>query len=392
MNKNIKPIYLDYAATTPVDPRVLEEMIPWFTEKFGNPASRTHDYGVEAEKAVRKARKQVAGLIGSKPEEIVFTSGATEGINLLIKGVFEANHQKGKHIITVSTEHKAVLDTCQYLESQGAEVTYLPVNRDGLIDLEHLSNAIRNDSILVSVMFANNETGVIQPIDEIAKICKGHAVYFMSDATQAVGKIPINVNEMGIDLMTMSAHKLYGPKGVGAVFVRQQYPKINITPLIHGGGHEKGFRSGTLNVPGIVGLGKAAELAAQEMNEEAQRLREIRESLENAILEIEGTKINGHPKNRLPHIINIAFEGVDAEALIMRIRDELAIANGSACTSAEISPSHVLKAMNFSDDRVYSSVRFGFGKMNKLSDITTIRDVIIKSIYELKLLTAVTNE
>jgi cysteine desulfurase len=377
-------IYLDYAATSPVDERVLEEMIPWFTKQFGNAASRTHAYGWEAEDAVKKGREQIADLIGAKPEEIIFTSGATEGINFLLKGIAEANTEKGNHIITAKTEHKAVLDTCKFLESRGIEITYLDVDQRGLINLEELKNAFRPETLLVSIMYANNETGVIQPIKEIAKIAHSHGAYFMTDATQAVGKIPLNVVEEGVDLLIFSSHKLYGPKGVGAVYIKSQYPKIKISPLLHGGGHEKGYRSGTLNVPGIVGLGKACAIAMVEMKEESNRLESYRNRLESALLELGEVFINGNGTCRLPHIINVVFKGIDAEAYIMTVRDRLAIANGSACTSAEILPSHVLKAMHLTDEEVFSAIRVSLGRFTKEEELELIVKSFITALDNLK--------
>lgn len=382
-NKVKKPIYLDYAATTPVDPRVVEEMLPWFTEQFGNAASRTHSYGWDAEKAVKKSREQIAYLIGARPEEIIFTSGATEAINLAIKGLFEANREQRDHIITVSTEHKAVLDTCKYLETKGASVTYLPVQKSGLISLSDLEEAISERTLLVSVMYANNETGVIQPIREIAEIAHQYGAYFMTDATQAVGKIPIDVVTDGIDLMSFSGHKLYGPKGVGALYVKSQYPKIKITPIIHGGGHERGMRSGTLNVPGIVGFGKACEIYKTEMMGESERLEKLRDEMEEELCKIDGVSINGKDAPRIPNISNVKFEGIDGEALIMAIRDELSLANGSACTSAEILPSHVLMAMFDNEDIAYSSVRISLGRFFEES-VNHIAYVFEKQIKYLK--------
>ena len=360
-----KMIYLDYAATTPVDERVVKEMLPWFHKQFGNAASRTHSFGWEAESAVKLARQQVANLIQAKPEEIVFTSGSTEGLNFILKGFFDANQEKGKHIITAQTEHKAVLDTCKYLESKGAEITYLSVDNNGLISLEELKQKLRKETLLVSIMYANNETGVIQPIREIAKITHEAGSYLLTDATQAVGKIPVNVQEDKIDFLVLSSHKLYGPKGVGAVYIKQQYPKLKITPLIHGGGHEKGYRSGTLNVPGITGLGKACAIAQEEMTEESFRLESFRNKLEAALLELGEVFVNGKGSRRLPHITNFVLKGIDAEAYIMTVRDQLAIANGSACTSAEILPSHVLKAMHLPDEEVFSAIRLSLGRFTK---------------------------
>ncbi len=357
--KNV--IYLDYAATTPTDPRVVEEMLPYFTHKFGNAASRTHAYGWEAEEAVKKARAQVADLIGAKPEEIIFTSGATEAINLALKGVYENYKAKGNHIITVATEHKAVFDTCKYLESQGAEITCLPVDQNGLINLEQLQKAITEETILISVMYANNETGVIQPIADIVEIAHKHNVLFMTDATQAVGKIPVDVVQDGIDILACSGHKLYGPNGVGALFIRGKFPRIKVIPQMHGGGHERGFRSGTLNTPAIVGFGKACELAKSEMESEAVRLLKLRLELERGLKTLESCHIHAENAIRLPHITNFYFKGIDAEALIIQLRDRLAVSSGSACTSAEVFPSHVLMAMYEDEDVAFSSIRISLG-------------------------------
>lgn len=365
MNQEI--IYLDNNATTPIDPRVLEEMMPFFTHNFANAAS-THRFGVSANEAVKKARQQVADLIGADTHEIIFTSGATEAINLAIKGVAEANAHKGKHIVTVSTEHSAVLDTCRYLETKGYEVTYLLVQNDGLLDLEDVRAAIRIDTILVSVMHVNNETGVIQPIQEISKIAHEKRAIFMSDCTQSVGKISVKVDELGIDLLCFSAHKIYGPKGVGALFIRQRKNRIKIPALLHGGGHERGMRSGTLNVPGIVGLGKACEIAQEEMPENEVKIREMRDYLESELLKIERTWINGNREKRLFNVTNIGFEGVDSEALIMGLSNQedgspiIIVSNGSACTAASIEPSHVLISMNLTEQNAFNSIRFSLGK------------------------------
>lgn len=360
------PIYMDYNATTPLDKRVLEAMIPYLTEHFGNAASRSHAYGWKAAEAVDTARQQVADLLGCTSKEIVFTSGATEAVNLAIKGVFEAFRQKGNHIITVKTEHKAVLDTCQHLEKLGAEVTYLDVDVEGNISLENLEKAIKKETILISVMAANNETGVLYPIKQIAQIAHQHSVLFHSDATQAVGKIPINVLEDEIDLLNFSGHKLYGPKGVGALYIRK---KLNIIAQQDGGKHERGMRSGTLNVAGIVGLGEAAQLCQQEINSEATRLSELRNKLETGILEqIPSAKLNGNPQNRLPNTTNISFEKIDGEQLLMSL-NEIAVSNGSACNSASTEPSYVLKAMGLDDESAYSSVRFSLGRMTQEHDI-----------------------
>lgn len=362
------PIYLDYNATTPVDKRVLEAMLPYFTEKFGNAASRTHAFGWIAEDAVSTARKQVASLINCLEQEIIFTSGATEGINLAIKGVWENYHTKGDHIITAATEHKAVLDTCKALEKKGARVTYLTVNRDGLIDLDDLSKALTPQTILVSIMYANNETGVIQPISKIADLVHANNSIFMCDATQAVGKININVMEEHIDLMCLSAHKFYGPKGVGALYVRRKDPRVTLFPQLDGGGHERGLRSGTLNVTGIVGLGKACAIAKGEMWEDSARISRLRTRLEQLLGDLDDVHINGSTKHRLFNTTNIAFLKLRSESLINRI-PQIAVAMGSACTSAIAEPSHVLKAMGLSDAASYSSIRFSLGKYTTLEEV-----------------------
>lgn len=382
MNQEI--IYLDNNATTPIDPRVLEEMMPFLTTNFANAAS-THKFGVSAHEAVKKARQQVANLIGADTHEIIFTSGATEAINLAIKGVAEAYAHKGKHIVTVSTEHSAVLDTCRYLETKGFEVTFLPVQNDGLLDLEVVKQAIRSDTILVSVMHVNNETGVIQSIQEISELAHAKGAIFMSDCTQSVGKIPVIVDELGIDLLCFSAHKIYGPKGVGALFIRQRKNRIKIPALLHGGGHERGMRSGTLNVPGIVGLGKACELAQAEMAENEAKIREMRDYLESELLKIEGTWINGNRESRLFNVINVGFEGVDSEALIMGLSKSedglqmITVSNGSACTAASIEPSHVLKSLGLNDILAYQSIRVSIGKINKIKEL----DETLKSLTNL---------
>ncbi len=373
---NTRLVYLDNSATTPVDPRVLEAMLPYFTEHFGNAASRNHPYGWVAEEAVDKGRQQVADLIGANPKEIIFTSGATESVNLAIKGVFEMYARKGKHIITVKTEHKAVLDTCKYLEKHGAEVTYLPVDKEGLIDLDELKAAIRPDTILVAVMWGNNETGVIQDIEAIGRICQESGVLLFSDATQAAGKVPIDVQKAGVHLLAMSAHKMYGPKGVGALYVRRRHPRVKVTAQIHGGGHERGMRSGTLNVPGIVGFGKAAALAKAEMAEESARLRRLRDKLETELLKIEETYVNGSRTHRLPHITNISFKHVEGEGLMMTFNKHLSVSSGSACTSASLEPSYVLLAYGLGSDLAHSSIRFSLGRFNTEEDIDlAIREV-----------------
>lgn len=367
MEKEI--IYLDNNATTPVDPRVLEAMMPYLTDNYANAAS-THQFGVGAYEAVKQARKKVAEIIGAETNEIIFTSGATEAINLAIKGVAEKYVDRGKHIVTVSTEHSAVLDTCKYLETKGYEVTYLPVQIDGLVDLDVVKSAIRQDTILVSVMHVNNETGVIQPIKEIAEVTHAMDSIFMSDCTQSVGKIPVNVDELGIDILCMSGHKIYAPKGVGSLFIRQRGRRLKLPALIHGGGHEKGMRSGTLNVPGIVALGKACELALLEMDQNRKQIEELRNQLENALLKLPDTFVNGDTENRLYNVTNICFNGIDSEALIMGLSDNendepmIIVSNGSACTAASIDPSHVLLAMGLDDINAFQCIRFSFGKFN----------------------------
>ncbi|UYZ59622.1 IscS subfamily cysteine desulfurase [Hymenobacter latericus] len=355
------PIYLDNNATTPLDPRVLEAMLPYFTEHFGNAASRNHAFGWQAEEAVDYAREQIAQLINCDPKEIIFTSGATESDNLAIKGVYEMYAQKGNHIITATTEHKAVLDTCKHLEKLGARVTYLPVNAEGLIDLGELEAAMTPQTILVSIMYANNEIGVIQPIREISAIAKKYGALFFTDGTQAVGKIPVDVIADGIDLMSFSGHKMYGPKGIGALYVRRKNPRVKVTAQMDGGGHERGMRSGTLNVPGIVGLGKACEVARLEMDADTQRISAMRDRLERELLTLEESYVNGSREHRLPHTANISFKYVEGEGLMMGVKD-LAVSSGSACTSASLEPSYVLKALGLSDDLAHSSLRFGLSR------------------------------
>ena len=360
------PVYLDYNATTPVDPRVLTAMLPWFTEQFGNAASRTHLYGWTAEEAVAKARKQVARLLNANPKEIVFTSGATEANNLSIKGVLEKLSYKGRHVITLATEHKAVLDTCHHLEQLGAEVTYLIPSADGLITPQQVAEVLRKDTILVSVMYANNEIGVIQPIRELAAVTHQAGALFHTDATQAVGKLPLDVQAEGIDLLSLSAHKLYGPKGIGALYVRQG---VEIVSQMDGGGHERGRRSGTLNVPAIVGLGKAGELAQKEMKIESERLCLLRDRLESAVLEnVPDTFVNGNKIHRLSHLTNICFEHIDGENLLLNLKD-IAVSTGSACTSASVLPSYVLKNLGLSDDQAYASLRFSLGRFTTEEEI-----------------------
>ena len=377
------PIYLDNNATTPMDPRVLEAMIPYFTQKFGNAASRNHPFGWVAEEAVDYAREQVAKIIGASEKEIIFTSGATEADNLAIKGVFEMYKDKGNHIITTVTEHKAVLDTCKHVEKLGARVTYLPVKEDGLIDLAELEAAMTPETILVSIMYGNNEIGVIQPIKEIAAIAHKHGALFMTDATQAVGKIPVDVNADGIDLLAFTAHKIYGPKGVGALYVRRKGPRVKVTAQMDGGGHERGMRSGTLNVPGIVGFGKACEICMQEMESEAKRLSGLRDKLQKSLLELEESYANGNQEHRLPHVANISFKYVEGEGLMMAMKD-LAVSSGSACTSASLEPSYVLKSLGLSDDLAHSSIRFGLGRFTTEEEVDYAIEVTKKSVLHLR--------
>ncbi|GAA4384129.1 IscS subfamily cysteine desulfurase [Hymenobacter koreensis] len=355
------PIYLDNNATTPMDPRVLEAMLPYFTDHFGNAASRNHPFGWQAEEAVDYAREQIAQLINCDPKEIIFTSGATESDNLAIKGVYEMYAQKGNHIITATTEHKAVLDTCKHLEKVGARVTYLQVNDEGLINLDELEAAMTPQTILVTIMYGNNEIGVLQNIRAISAIAKKHGALFFTDGTQAVGKIPVDVIADGIDLMAFTGHKMYGPKGIGALYVRRKNPRVKVTAQMDGGGHERGMRSGTLNVPGIVGLGKACELARLEMEADTQRISAMRDRLERELLTLEESYVNGSRENRLPHVTNISFKYVEGEGLMMGVKD-LAVSSGSACTSASLEPSYVLKALGLSDDLAHSSLRFGLSR------------------------------
>ena len=378
------PIYLDHSATTPCDRRVVETMLPYFTEHFGNAASRNHSFGWQAEEAVTYAREQVAKLIGAEPNEIVFTSGATEADNLAIKGVFDMYAQKGNHIITCQIEHKAVLDTCKRLEKEGAEVTYLPVTTEGLIDLEELEAAIQPQTVLITIMYANNETATIMPVREIGAIARKHGVLFFTDATQAVGKMPVDVNQDNIDLLALSAHKMYGPKGVGALYVRRRGPRVRLTPQLEGGGHEKGLRSGTLNVPGIVGLGKAAELCLQEMTQEAKRVSALRDKLETALLALGNVKVNGSRTSRLPHVTNLSFKDAASNSLIMELNKEIALSSGSACTSATLKPSYVLKALGLSDDLAHSSLRFGLGRYTTEEEIDYVIEKVAVAVKELR--------
>lgn len=377
------PVYLDNNATTRLDPRVLEAMLPYFTEDFGNAASRNHAYGWKAEEAVDYAREQIAKLIGADEKEIIFTSGATESDNLAIKGVAEMYAAKGDHIITVATEHKAVLDTCHHLESLGKKVTFLKVRENGLIDLNELEAAFTPKTILVAVMYANNEIGVIQPVREISAMAHKKGALFFTDAVQAVGKIPVDVNADGIDLMALTAHKMYGPKGVGALYVRRKNPRVKVTAQMDGGGHERGMRSGTLNVPGIVGFGKAAELARLEMVDEAIRLSKLRDKLERELLKVEESYVNGSREHRLPHVTNISFKYVEGEGLMMAIKD-IACSSGSACTSASLEPSYVLKSLGLSDDLAHSSLRFGLGRFTTEEEVDFAIAQVTKAVAKLR--------
>ena len=378
------PIYFDNHATTPVDPRVLEAMTPYFTEKFGNAASRNHEFGWVAEEAVENARAQIAKLIGATPKEIVFTSGATESTNLAIKGVAEMYREKGNHIITQVTEHKATLDTCKRLEKYGYEVTYLPVEKDGRINLDQLRKAITPKTILISIMYANNEIGTVQPVAEIGKIAKEKGVFFHVDGVQAVGKIPVDVQKDGIDLMSISAHKIYGPKGVGALYVRRKNPRVQLSAQIDGGGHERGMRSGTLNVTGIIGLGKACEIAGQEMVAESAKLFKMRERLRESIMsQLDETFINGSMEHRLPHNINISFAYVEGESLLMGIND-IAVSSGSACTSATLEPSYVLKALGVGEDLAHTSIRFGLGRFNTDEEVDYVANRVVETVSRLR--------
>ncbi|MDJ0579377.1 IscS subfamily cysteine desulfurase [Crocosphaera sp.] len=379
-----RPIYLDNHATTPIDKRVLEAMLPYFTEHFGNPSSINHLYGWEAEAAVKKARETIANAINCSPEEIFFTSGATEANNLAIKGVAEAYFSQGQHIITVESEHRAVLDPCKYLEKLGFKITYLPVQKDGIVDLELLEKSIRPETILISVMAANNEIGVLQPLKEIGEICQKNDVLFHSDAAQAIGKIPLDVKEMNIHLLSLTAHKIYGPKGIGALYIRRRDPRVHIAPQLHGGGQEKEIRSGTLYTPQIVGFGKAIELALEELETENKRQSELRNRLQKQLLSLEGIHLNGHPTQRLPGNLNVSIEGVDGAALLLALQSTVALSSGSACTSTTTKPSHVLKALGHSDKLAYSSLRFGLGRFTTSQEIDVVGQKIIETIKSLR--------
>jgi cysteine desulfurase len=378
------PIYMDNHATTPLDPRVLEAMLPYFTEKFGNAASRNHSFGWSAEEAVEKARQQVASLINATAKEIIWTSGATESDNLMIKGVAEMYREKGNHIITEAIEHKAVLDTCKNLEKHGFEVTYLPVQKDGRVNLDDLRKAIRPTTILITVMYANNEIGAVNPIAEIGKIAKEHGIFFAVDGVQAVGKIPVDVQKDNIDLLAISAHKIYGPKGVGALYVRRRNPRVQLSAIIDGGGHERGMRSGTLNVPGIVGLGKACELCQQEMAEESKRLLGLRERLRKGLeAKLDEVYINGSMEYRLPNNLNMSFAYVEGESLLMGIND-VAVSSGSACTSATLEPSYVLKALGVGEDLAHTSIRFGLGRFTTEEEVDYVTDKMVQVVTKLR--------
>ena len=378
------PIYMDNHATTPVDPRVFEAMRPYLTNIFGNSASRNHSFGWEAEEATEKARKQVASLIGATSKEIVFTSGATESDNLALKGVAEMYAEKGNHIITAATEHKAILDTCKRLEKHGTRVTYLPVQQNGLVDLDQLKAAITDKTVLISIMHANNEIGVLQPIREIGRIARERGVLLHTDGTQAAGKVPVNVLDDNIDLMSISAHKMYGPKGVGALYVRRRNPRVQLTAQMDGGGHERGMRSGTLNVPGIVGLGEACALAQAEMPAESKRMAFLRDKLKDRLMSsLDEVYINGTLEHRLPNNLNISFAYVEGESLLMGI-NEIAVSSGSACTSATLEPSYVLKALGAGDDLAHSSIRFGLGRFNTEEEVDYVAGKVIEVVKKLR--------
>lgn len=379
-----RPIYLDCNATTPIDPQVLDAMLPYFTEHFGNPASINHLYGWEAEAAIKKAREIIAQGINATPEEIIFTSGATESNNLAIKGVAEAYFNQGRHLITVKTEHNAVLDPCHYLETLGFEITDLPVKPDGIVDLAQLKNTLRPDTILVSIMAANNEIGVIQPLAEIGELCHEQGILFHTDAAQAIGKIPLDVQQMNLDLMSLTAHKIYGPKGIGALYVRRRHPRVKLAAQLHGGGHERGLRSGTLATPQIVGFAKALELALSQQETETQRLIQLRNLLWDQLSTLDGIHLNGHSSQRLAGNLNISVEGVDGQALLLGLQSVMAVSSGSACTSTKIEPSHVLKALGHSDSLAYASIRFGLGRFTTESEIHAVADHTVKTIQSLR--------
>ena len=378
------PIYMDCQATTPLDPRVLEAMLPFFTEHFGNPASVTHPYGWAAAAAVKQARAAIATAIGATPEEIIFTSGATEANNLALKGVAEAYFSQGRHIVTVATEHSAVLDPCRYLAQLGFEVTYLPVQADGLMRLADLAAALRSDTVLVSVMAANNEIGVLQPLADIGALCRDRGVLFHTDAAQALGKVPLHVDTLAIDLMSLTAHKLYGPKGIGALYVRRRHPRVNLAPQLHGGGHERGLRSGTLYPPQIVGFQRAVTLAMETMASEQARLEQLRDRLWQGIAPLPGIHLNGHPTQRLAGNLNVSVEGVDGQALLLGLRSVVALSSGSACSSATSAPSHVLTALGRSDALAYASLRFGLGRHTTAAEVDRVATALVETITALR--------
>jgi len=384
MTRTARPIYLDCHATTPLDPRVLEAMLPWFTEHFGNPASSGHVYGWEAEAAVQRSREVIAAGIHATPEEIVFTSGATEANNLAIKGVAEAYFNRGRHLVTVQTEHSAVLDPCRYLESLGFEVTYLPVQSNGLVDVAELARSLREDTILVSVMAANNEIGVLQPLAEIGACCRDRGVLFHTDAAQAIGKIDLDVQAQPIDLLSMTAHKVYGPKGIGALYVRRRNPRVALAAQLHGGGHERGRRSGTLYPPQIVGFAKALELAWQHQTSEQASLQALRDRLWQSLQALPGVQLNGHPTQRLAHNLNISVTGVDGQALLLGLKNVVAVSSGAACSSTSTAPSHVLKAIGHSDELAYASLRFGLGRFNTVAEIDQVAQACRATIAALR--------
>lgn len=383
------PIYLDYNSTTPCDKRVVEAMLPYFTQHFGNAASKTHSFGWHAGEAVELAREQIAGLVGAEKNEIVFTSGATEAINLALKGIVEAYSSKGNHVITSNIEHKAVLDTCKHLEKQGVEVTYLPVNTEGLISPQQIEEAIQPNTIVVAIMYANNEIGSINPIREIGAITRKHNVLLFTDATQAIGKIAVNVNDDCIDIMAFSSHKIYGPKGVGALYVRRKNPRVKLISQIDGGGHERGMRSGTLNVPGIVGFGKAAEICKNEIANDSQHTMKLRDKLENALLNLREVFINGSKNFRLPNVANLSFKNVEGQALMMSINKEIAVSSGSACTSASLEPSYVLKALGLDDELAHSSIRFSLGRFTTEEEIDFTIQRVANAVAQLRAMNAV---
>lgn len=380
-----RPVYMDHHATTPVDPRVLEVMLPYFNERFGNAASIDHEYGAAAGQAVEKARRQIAAGINAQPDEIIFTSGATEADNLAIIGAAEQYDARGRHVITCITEHRAVLDTCRHLEQRGWAVTYLPVDRYGLVDPDDVRRAVTPHTVLISIMAANNEIGTLAPVAEIGRIAREHEILFHTDATQAVGHIPVDVDAMNIDLLSMSAHKLYGPQGVGALYVRKRRPRVRVAPLIHGGGHERGMRSGTMNLPGIVGFGCAVELATREMPRESESLKRLRDLLWTKLqAEIEGVELNGHQTRRLPHNLSIAISGVESRSLLVQLKHDVALSTGSACTTAKVEPSHVIMALGYGEARAHCSVRFGLGRENATSDINFVVERLSVSVSHLR--------